>query len=55
MEYIEQVNEEMSIINGLTDEIYEALADKERADLIKAISQLQKFLEKLKIHGCLRK
>ena len=55
MEYIDYVNREMKKINDLTDEIYEALADNIKQDLVDSVVRLQKLLEKLRIHGGIRK
>jgi|TARA_R110000868_G_scaffold272820_1_gene532064 ElaB/YqjD/DUF883 family membrane-anchored ribosome-binding protein len=49
MTHIESVNNEMKKINGITDEIYEALADSAVEEAKAAIRKLHKVLEKLNL------
>lgn len=51
MAHIDEVNSTMKIINDLTDQIYEALADVDTEGLESSIKKLQKVLEKVKING----
>jgi len=45
---IKYVNVVMAQINGLTDEIYEALIDEEFVDLTSSVNELEKVLTELK-------